>query len=180
MYTLRHCVSASELKAHHGCSGLQARTMFADRYAACGEDEDAVSMALTVMQRLLGHCGVQPAEVGALRVGATLLDRSKSMKTELMALLEAGEHADAEGVDHACASNGGPSALQSCFSWAQSESWDGRWAVAVCSNDQVALIDHPVESASAAALLVGRGSPMQVDSEQLARLEYLLNPSPGL
>ena len=49
--------------------------------------------ALTACGRLMRRCGVWPAEVGALHVHATLLDRSKSIKTELMTLLEAREDA---------------------------------------------------------------------------------------
>ena len=47
-------------------------------------------MALAAMRRLMRRCGLHPEEVGQLRVGsASVLDRSKSMKSELMALLEA-------------------------------------------------------------------------------------------
>ena len=50
----------------------------------------------------------------------------------------------------------------SCVSWAQGDGWDGRWGVVVCSNDQVAPIGLPLSSASAAAVLVGRGAPLRV------------------
>ena len=83
-------------------------------------------MALTAMHRLLRLCGVRPAEVGVLHLSPSLLDRSKSMKTELMAMVETDAYADLEGVDHYGASAGGDLALMSCISWAQSESWDGR------------------------------------------------------
>ena len=46
------------------------------------------SMALTALRRLTQHHGVCLAEVGQLDVGCTmLLDRSKSLKTELNAVL---------------------------------------------------------------------------------------------
>ena len=87
-------------------------------------------MALTVMQRLLHRCGVRTEEVGWLQVGSTsLLDRSKSTKTELMALVEAHGSATAEGVD----AISDAAALLGCVSWTQGVEWDGRWAVAVCS-----------------------------------------------
>ena len=50
----------------------------------------------------------------------------------------------------------------SCVSRAQSESWDGRWGVAVCSQLQVALEGLLSPSAFAAAVLVGRGSSLRV------------------
>ena len=56
-------------------------------------------MALTAMHRLLRRCRVRPAEVGVLPLSPSLLDRSKSMKTELMTLLEARDDADAEIID---------------------------------------------------------------------------------
>ena len=122
-----------------------------------------MSMSLTAINRLLRRCGVRPAQVGVLHLSPTLLDRSKSMKTELMARVEAGAYADVEGVDQYGASAGAVSALTSCVNWAQSESWDGRWGVvAVCSNDQVAPTGLPLSSASAAAVLVGRGAPLPV------------------
>ena len=107
-------------------------------YAACGADEDATSMALTAMHRLLRRCSVRPAEVGVLHLSPTLLDRSKSMKTELMALTEAEAYADVEGVDHYGASSGAASALLSCVSVIQSEAWDaaGGWRFARMTRSQ--------------------------------------------
>ena len=127
-------------------------------------------MVLTAMRRLLRRCGVRPAEVGVLHLGPTLLDRSKSTKTELMGIMAAGD-ADLEGVDHYGASAGWASALLSCVSWAQGDGWDGRWGVAVCSKDQVAPISLPLSSASAAAALVGGGAPLRVGDARESALE---------
>ena len=129
-------------------------------------------MALTAMNRLLRRCGVRPAEVGVLHFSPNLLDRSKSMKTELMATMEAGDNADLEGVDHYGASAGGVSALMSCIRWAQGDGWDGRWGVVVCSNDQAAPIGLPLSSASAAAVLVGRGAPLQMGAHALEQPRF--------
>ena len=118
-------------------------------------------MALTAMHRLLRRHGVQSVEVGTLQLSPSLLDRSKSMKTELMALVEVNACSDLEGVDHYDVSAGHSSALMSCISWAQGDGWDGRWGVAVCSNDLVAPTGLPISSASAASVLVGRGAPLQ-------------------
>ena len=154
VYTPHQCVKSSSLAARHGFLGLCTRRLFMERHS-CGEDEDAVSMALTVVHRLLRRCSVHTTAVGMLHVGATLLDRSKSMKTELTTLIEAGEVAHTEGVD-GFTSRGGLSVLLSCVSWARSASWDGRWAVAVCSVDcLVPPSGHLLSSAEASALLVG-------------------------
>ena len=65
-----------------------------------------MSMALTALHRLLHRCGVRSAEVGALFVSPGLLDRSKSIKTELMTLMEVHGYADVDGIDHYSASAG--------------------------------------------------------------------------
>ena len=85
---------------------------------------------------------------------------------------EAGERADAEGVDHYGASAGGGSALLSCLNWAELPSWDGRWAVAVCANDPVRTsIGNLLSSASAVAVLVGQGA-LRVDGEHAMPLGH--------
>ena len=63
------------------------------------------------------------------------------------------------------------SALLSCVSWGQGAGWDGRWGVVVCSTDQVAPIVIPLSSASAAAVLVGRGAPLQMGDAGAHALE---------
>ena len=132
VYAPRYCANTSPPEEHHDCSGLRACGLVVGQQTTCGEDEDAVSMALTVLQRLMRRCSVSPTAVGMVHVGATLLDRSKSMTTELMTLIE-GVAANAEGVDavqqckpYYCEdSHRRQSALMSCLSWTQSGSWDG-------------------------------------------------------
>jgi hypothetical protein len=121
LYLPRHCTSTEHLG-----TGMQACSPPAERCHACGEDEDAVSMALTAMHRLMRRCAMQTCEVGTLHVRVAPLDRSKSMKSELMMGLETGECAEAEGVDHYGVSSGSESPLLGCISWAGSPSWDGR------------------------------------------------------
>ena len=114
-------------------------------------------MALTAVHRLLRRCHVRPEDVGKLQISsASLLDRSKSMKTELMTLLEQAGGSDAEGTDLYGMSEGGTVAVHDCISWARGGSWDGRWALAVCS-------DAAEAGASAVAALVGRGASLSVD-----------------
>ena len=51
-----------------------------------------------------------------------------------MWLFEASGNHNVEGVDnyHACC--GGTTALFACTNWVESRFWDGRWAVAVCTD----------------------------------------------
>ena len=145
VYVPNHCVRARALEAvagHVEGGGLM------EQYSGCGDDEDAVSMGLTAVRRLMSHSGVLPQAVGWLCVGSSsLVDRSKGMMSEVMSIVEGGP-SDVEGVDQC----NGACALLSCLAWTQSSAWDGRWAVAVCSD--VALGRQP--GAMAVAMLVGR------------------------
>ena len=158
VYTPRHCVNVSTLEEHFGHSHSVTSGLLLDQLAVCSEYEDAASMALTALHRLIRRCIVQPVEIGMLHVGASLLDRSKSLKTELMALAEADGCADVEGTDHCDSSASSTSALLRCVSWVQAGSWDGRWAVALCS-DPSSFGALSSSSAGAAAVMVGQGLP---------------------
>ena len=53
----------------------------------CGDNEDVVSMALTAVSSLLKEYNIDPKSIGFLEVGTeTLVDKSKSVKSELMVL----------------------------------------------------------------------------------------------
>ena len=64
----------------------------------------------------------------------TVIDKSKSAKTNLMQLFAACGNSDIEGVDSINACYGGTAALFNSVAWVQSEAWDGRWAIAVCGD----------------------------------------------
>ena len=149
LYNPRHCVNSLSLHSGAGNPGLLARGRFVERYAACGDEEDAVSIMLTAARCLMRNSAVKQTEVGALCVSATLLDRSKSIKTELLPLFKAREDADVEGVDHYGDHEG---AVLGCLNWVDGSSWDGRWAVAACVYDGRGI--QP-SSAAATAVLVG-------------------------
>ena len=75
------------------------------------------------------HAHATHAQVGS----ESLLDRSKSIKSHLMALFPPG-CANVEGVDAYQACYGGTAALLACTNWVGGEAWDGRWAVCVCTD----------------------------------------------
>ena len=75
-----NCVSTTALGAVVGTSACGQSLL--ERYSACGEHEDTLSMALTALRRLILWGGVQPKEIGQLTFGsASVMDHSKSMKT---------------------------------------------------------------------------------------------------
>ena len=56
---------------------------------------------------------------------------------------------DVEGVDsyHAC--YGGTAALLACANWVESSAWDGRWAIAVCTDVSDAPKQYPFMNGAA-------------------------------
>ena len=67
---------------------------------APSDAEDAVSMALTAVNRLMEKTSTPPAAIGSLQVGTeSSPDRSKSVKTALMRLFEPYGVTDVDGVD---------------------------------------------------------------------------------
>ncbi|CAD8162824.1 unnamed protein product [Paramecium octaurelia] len=95
--------------------------------------EDVNTMALTVVTNLLEKYQINPALIGRLEVGTeSLLDKSKSTKTTLMRLF--GENTNIEGVTSINACYGGTNALFNTINWMQSEAWDGRLGLVVCTD----------------------------------------------
>ena len=100
-----------ELEREHDVEGKYTIGLMMQEFAACDEDEGVITMALTVVSRLVETHGLRYEDIGMVQVGSeSLLDRSKSMKTELMALIEVNAYADLEGVDYYGASASSASA----------------------------------------------------------------------
>ena len=161
----RNACSMVDLERLHGVVGKYTRGMLQAQQGSAGSDEDPVSMALTVVSQLLRRLDVGSGRVGRLQVSSeSLVDRSKSIKSNLMALVEAHGGGDVEGVDsyHAC--YGGTSVLLCCLDWLQGAAWDGRYAVMVASD----VSDAPAQfrfmsGAAAVAVVLGPEAPVRVE-----------------
>ena len=91
----------------------------------------------------------------------SLLDRSKSIKSHLMALFEPHGCTNIEGVDNYHACYGGTAALFTCTNWVESSAWDGRWAIVVSTDVSDAPKQYPfMNGAAAVAMLVGADAPL--------------------
>ena len=102
----------------------------------------------------------------------SLLDRSKSIKSHLMALFPPG-CANVEGVDAYQACYGGTAALLACTNWVGSEAWDGRWAVCVCTDVSDAPAQYPfMNGAAAAAMLVGADAPLALEGRRRTHMAH--------
>ncbi|KAK3254043.1 hypothetical protein CYMTET_36729, partial [Cymbomonas tetramitiformis] len=175
-YVPRHCTKAVDLETHHKAAGKYTVGLEQQEYGCVGDDEDTVSMALTVVKRLMERHQIAYKDVGMLAVGSeTLLDRSKSIKSNLMQLFEAHGCYNVEGVDsyHAC--YGTTATLFNAINWVQSASWDGRWAIVVGSDVSDASSKHKYSflvGAGAVAMLVGPDAPVQMES---VRVTHMMN-----
>ncbi|KAK9809077.1 hypothetical protein WJX72_009054 [[Myrmecia] bisecta] len=136
--------------------------------AFCSEQEDVVSMSMTAVQRLLEKYDIDPRSIGRLEVGTeSAVDRSKSVKTFLMALFEESGNHDIEGVDSINACYGGTAALFNAVNWVESRAWDGRLAIVVASD--IAMYSagpaRPSGGCGAVAMLVGPNAPLALERQ---------------
>ncbi|KAI4303488.1 hypothetical protein MLD38_039111 [Melastoma candidum] len=163
------CVQQEALEAHDGASkGKYTIGLGQDCMAFCSEVEDVISMSLTVVSSLLEKYDIDPKQIGRLEVGSeTVIDKSKSIKTFLMQLFETCGNSDIEGVDSTNACYGGTAALFNCVNWVESNSWDGRYGLVVCTDSAVYAEGpaRPTGGAAAIALLIGPDAPIAFESK---------------
>lgn len=155
--------------------------------AIVNDREDVNSISLTCVKNLLEKQRIEPRHVGRLEVGTeTLLDKSKSVKTNIMELFKASGNHDIEGVTTFNACYGGTNALFNTINWVQSNAFDGkrkrqlitlylgRWAIVLCSD--VAVYPkgsaRPTGGVGAIAILVGPNAPLVFDD---ARATFIDN-----
>lgn len=155
-----------DLEAHDGVpAGKYTIGLGQQGLSFCGDREDAVSMAMTVLRQLMDKHNISAADIGRLDVGTeSEIDASKSIKSHLMMVLqeESPDATDVEGCDcvHAC--YGGTVAVQNAINWVESRSWDGRYAVVIMSDVAVYARGpaRPTSGAGAVALLIGPDAPL--------------------
>lgn len=156
-------IEQTDLQRYSGASqGKYTKGLGQLQLAFTLPQEDANSMALTVVSRLLERTGVHPSRIGRLEVGTeTLLDKSKSTKTLLMSLF--GENHDVEGATSLNACYGATNALINTLNWMGSPSWDGRYGIVVATD--VAAYEQgparPTGGAGAIAILLGNKPKIQ-------------------
>ncbi|KAK7252640.1 hypothetical protein RIF29_36730 [Crotalaria pallida] len=163
------CILQEVLEAHDGASkGKYTIGLGQDCMAFCTEVEDVISMSLTVVTSLLDKYGIDPKQIGRLEVGSeTVIDKSKSIKTFLMQIFEEYGNTDIEGVDSTNACYGGTAALFNCVNWVESNSWDGRYGLVVCTDSAVYAEGpaRPTGGAAAIAMLIGPDAPIAFESK---------------
>eukprot|EP00850_Spirogloea_muscicola_P007470 SM000038S14283 [mRNA] locus=s38:28726:32526:+ [translate_table: standard] len=165
-------VEQAELETHDGVSaGKYTIGLGQTALAFCSDQEDVISMSLTVVKRLLEKTGVDPKSIGRIDVGSeTVIDKSKSIKSTLMMLFQDSGNSDIEGVDSTNACYGGTAALFNCLNWVEGSSWDGRYALAVAADSAVYAEGpaRPTGGAGAVAMLIGPDAPLAAERQLTA------------
>ncbi|KAI0033949.1 hydroxymethylglutaryl-CoA synthase [Vararia minispora EC-137] len=164
MHFPRRCISEEELEVFDGAAKGKYTIGLGQEYMACCDDrEDINSFALSAVQNLMEKYNVDPCSIGRLDVGTeTIIDKSKSVKTELMDLFAASGNTDIEGIDSKNACYGSTAALFNAINWIESSSWDGRNAI-VFAGDIAVYAEgsaRPVGGAGACAMLIGPNAPL--------------------
>ncbi|KAK7268809.1 hypothetical protein RIF29_21518 [Crotalaria pallida] len=74
---------------------------------------------------------------------------------------------DIEGVDSTNACYGGTAALFNCVNWVESNSWDGRYGLVVCTDSEVYAEGpaRPTGGVAAIAMLIGPDAPIAFESK---------------
>ena len=165
-YAPKYAVSHEELERRDGCIGKYRIGLELENMCVWDARENVESIALTAVARLLWASGVDPMRVGRIDVGSeTLLDKSKSLKTVLMAYFERSGNTRIEGHTHVNACYGGTAALFSACAWVQSEAWNGTCAIVVAA-DTALYEPGPARAtggAGAVAMLVDADAPLVLE-----------------
>ncbi|CAI8589241.1 unnamed protein product [Vicia faba] len=169
IYFPPNCVQQEALEVHDGASkGKYTIGLGQDCMSFCSDVEDVISMSLTVVSTLLEKYEIDPKQIGRLEVGSeTVIDKSKSIKSFLMQIFEKYGNTDIEGVDSTNACYGGTAALFNCVNWVESNSWDGRYGLVVCTDSAVYAEGpaRPTGGAAAIAMLIGPDAPISFESK---------------
>lgn len=174
LYTPSHRVRQEDLERMDEQPGKYTKGLGQEEIGFCCDDEDAVSMALTVVERFMNQYNISWHKIGRLEVGTeSLTDRSKSIKTHLMSLFAKHGNCHIEGIDTYNACYGGTAALFNTVAWCQSESWDGRYGLVVC----VDIADLNPEQrflngAAAVAMLIGPDAPLVMYPERSTHMMH--------
>ncbi|KAF1742464.1 hypothetical protein MXB_1316 [Myxobolus squamalis] len=129
------CVDQKELEVYDGCQGKYISGLGQKMLAICPLVEDPVSIALTVVHRLMERTGLDYSKIGRVDVGTeSSIDHSKSIKSHLMELFVKSNNFSVEGADNINACYGGTAALFNCLNWVACQPNNGKLALVVTSD----------------------------------------------
>eukprot|EP01128_Nolandella_sp_AFSM9_P010365 TRINITY_DN7144_c0_g1_i1.p1 TRINITY_DN7144_c0_g1~~TRINITY_DN7144_c0_g1_i1.p1 ORF type:complete len:3457 (+),score=854.03 TRINITY_DN7144_c0_g1_i1:70-10371(+) len=174
VYVPDFAVSQTAMEEKYDCKGKYTSGLGQERIAFCGDNEDAVSMSLTAVSRLMERTGVTFDQIGRLEVGTeSMNDRSKSIKTNLMQLFVRNGNYNVEGVDCYNACYGGTAALFNSVAWIESSAHSaGKYAIVVAVDIADWDSEHRfMNGAACVAMLVGPHAPLVLEKERFSYFE---------
>ena len=166
IYFPTHYVEQKKLEEYDGVSsGKYTIGLGQEQMSFCFSNEDAVSMALTVVKDLLDSYEIAPEAIGRIEVGSeSNPDRSKSIKTHLVGMYPEAWRG-CGGADCVNACFGGTAALLNSLNWIESREWNGRYALVVMTDVAeygTGSPARPTGGAGAVALLLGKNAVIEV------------------
>ena len=138
-------------------------------------NEDITSICYTVLQNLISKHNIDIKRIGRLEIGTeTLIDKSKSIKTELMNILKG--NMDVEGATVLNACYGGTAALFNTVDWLSGSAAQGKLGVVICADIAIYPkgIARPTGGVGAVAMLLSTHAPLIITPirSTCARGEY--------
>lgn len=137
--------------------------------ATCKDCQDIVAMHLTVCSRVLARYGQR---FGFLGVGTeTIMDRSKSIKSQLLPLFDKSRPQPHYGLDTYNACYGGTASLLHALAWLQSDQWAESAPLAMVLCGDIAAYQHPHEMPTGGcgviAMVVSKDPVVAIDTKSL-------------
>ena len=169
------CVRARDIEVLQGRHSQYTVGRGQENVTFCSDDEDAVSMAMSVFHRLMDRCELEYSEIGRLEVGTeSQVDRAKSIKSFLMQFFAKDGLCNVEGTDTYNACYGGTNAFFNAVNWVQSDAWNGKYAVVICTDAAVhSDPDHLQQiGASSLALLIGPRAPLVLEQQRVSFMKH--------
>jgi hydroxymethylglutaryl-CoA synthase len=173
VYFPSHYVEQKDLEAFDQVGeGKYTKGLGQNRMAFVDSDrEDTASMCMTVFHNLLEKYNIDPKQIGRLEVGTeTPIDKSKSIKSYLMTVLEKYGHTNIEGIDNIHACYGGTSALLNAMYYLEHQKVvnpsNPKYALVVCGDisNYKEKASRPSGGAGVIAMLLSANdAPIQID-----------------
>jgi len=173
MYTPNNFILQEDMEKNDKCIGKYVNGLMQERICIPNKNEDSVSMALNVVDRLLKKNNIDKNMIGRIDVGTeSQVDKSKSIKSYLMQLFK-NTDGSIEGIDNVHACYGGTMALFNAVDWIYSPFWNRKYAVVVTTD--IAVYDEPfkfLNGCAAVAMLIKPNSKLVID---LTRVSHCFN-----
>ncbi len=168
VYFPKYYVDQNDLETHDKADkGKYTIGLGQDKMAFVKDNEDIVSISLTVVDKIIKRNNLSYTDISRLEVGTeTFLDKSKSIKTHLMELFRESGNFDVEGISTTNACYGATNALLNSFNWLYSDFYDGKYAIIVAADIAVYAKGRarPTGGCGSVAILLGPWAKIEIEN----------------